>query len=82
MDGTIMAEQGKQETTYRHDCPALGKDAVIPRALVANGGYVIYYQHKCVFCSMVAGPKVYAKGVRADTLGGYYIDTSVAEKLQ
>ena len=78
-----MAEQlGEAEPVYRHTCPALGENTVVPRALVANQGYIIYYQNKCVFCSYIAGPKVYAKGVRPDTLGGYYIDTPVAEKLQ
>lgn len=78
-----MAEQiGGTEKVYYHNCPALGDNTKLPRALVANEGYIIYYQHKCPFCSATAGGKEYAKGVRADTLGGYYIDKSIAEKLQ
>lgn len=80
-----MAEQGEQETTYRHNCKVLGENTIVPRALMADATstYVLYYQNKCPFCSyVVQGTKEYAKGVRPDTIGGYYIDTSVAEKLQ
>jgi hypothetical protein len=76
-----MATNSEADEAYRHTCPVLGENTIIPRALVANQGYVIYYQRKCVFCGALGGGKEYAKGVRPDTLGGYYIDTSVAEKL-
>ena len=77
-----MAENSQAEPVYYHECQALGKNAIVPRALVANNRYIIFYQHKCVFCNHIAGPREYAKGITPDTMGGYYIDEKIAEKLQ
>lgn len=81
-----MAEQiGEAETVYRHNCPALGEGAIVPRALMADaaGEIVLYYQNKCPFCSyVVVGTKQYARGVTPDTLGGYTVDMKIAEKLR
>lgn len=68
---------------FFHDCPALGNHTRLPRAFMSDSSkkYVLYYQHKCPFCSQTAGEKVLAKGV-TETQDGYSIDTSKAEKLQ
>lgn len=78
-----MSEQMKTQYAYFHDCPALGPHVKLPRALVADasGEYVLYFQHKCPFCSQVSGDREYAKGVTVNPIGGYDIDTSIAEKL-
>lgn len=80
-----MAKNSEASPTYRHYCKVLGPETVLPRALVADATntYVLYYQNKCPFCGTVAvGTKKYAKGVTPDTLGGYYLDEKIAEKLQ
>lgn len=73
------------ETTpvYYHYCKVLGPDTRVPRALLADkdGEYILYYHHKCVFCSYTAGEKELAKGVYEAKDGGYYVDTKIAEKL-
>lgn len=68
---------------YYHDCPALGSNTKVPRALVADreGNIILFYQHKCVFCSYVAGDRQYAKGVTPLPDGGYSVDMSIAERL-
>lgn len=69
---------------YRHDCPAFGKNAIVPRALVAdkNNEYVLFYQHKCPMCSHVAGERELAPGVTENPNGGFTVDTSIAERLR
>lgn len=80
-----MAEGTEATPVYYHNCKVLGDNTKVPRALMADsaGEYVLYYQHKCPFCSyVVQGTKEYARGVTPDTLGGYYIDEKIAEKLR
>lgn len=80
-----MAEKLEATPIYYHDCPVLGDKTVTPKAFMVDstGEYILYYQNKCVFCSYVApGTKEFAKGVTPDTLGGYFIDEKIAEKLQ
>lgn len=72
------------EFVYRHDCRVLGEGVIVPKALMSDsaGEYILYYQNKCPFCSyVVIGTKEFATGVTPDTLGGYYIDEKIAEKL-
>ncbi len=77
-----MADNTEATPVYRHNCPALGKDVILPRALVVNNGYIIFYQHKCPLCNETAGNREYAEGITPDTMGGYYIDEKIAHKLQ
>jgi len=77
-----MSEPIEAEATpvYFHDCRVLGPHTRLIRALVENGGYIIYYQHKCPFCSQTSGEKELATGI-TETETGYFIDTRIAEKL-
>lgn len=80
-----MSEPIEVEATpvYWHDCRALGPHTRLPRALMADstGEYVLYWQHKCPFCSQTAGDKVYATGVKPLPGGGYEVNTVIAERL-
>lgn len=78
-----MTERLETSPIYLHDCPALGKDAYTPKALMAdsNSEYVLYYHHKCPFCGYSAGEKEFATGV-TETANGYAVDISIAEKLR
>lgn len=75
---------GEATPVYYHDCRALGKHAIIPRALMADsdGEFILYYHHKCPFCSQTRGEVEYAKGVTPNPNGGYTVDTKIAEKLR
>lgn len=78
-----MSETLETRPVYFHDCPALGSHTRLPRALMADsdGEYIMYYHHKCPFCSATAGEKEYAKGVTPRPDGSYSVDTRIAEKL-
>lgn len=77
-----MTETLETRPVYYHNCPALGPNTKLPRALMADkeGKYILYYQHKCPFCSQTAGEKVLANGV-TETVDGYLIDEKKAEKM-
>jgi hypothetical protein len=77
-----MTKELETTPVYFHDCPALGKNIKLPRALLADdkGEYILYYHHKCLFCSETGGEREYATGV-TPTADGYLIDTKIAEKL-
>lgn len=68
---------------YYHDCRALGPNTRIPRAMMAdrNKEYILYYHHKCPFCSQTAGEKVLGPGVTENEDGSYSVDTAIAERL-
>lgn len=70
------------EYIERHDCPVLGDNTVLCRAMMADdtNTYILYYHHKCPFCNLTRGEKVLAPGV-TDTGHSYIVDTKVAEKL-
>lgn len=80
--GVQLTQELEATPVYYHDCPALGKDTKLPRALMADskGEYILYYQHKCPFCSKTGGEIEYASGV-TPTANGYLIDPKIAEKL-
>lgn len=67
-----------------HNCPVLGPHTRVPMALVADKTreYVLYYQHKCPFCSQTAGEPDFAAGVTQNNDGSFSVDTKIAEKLQ
>ena len=46
-----------------------------------NKEYILYYQHKCPFCSYVAGEKVLGKGVTEHEDGSYSVNINEAERL-
>lgn len=78
-----MSQHVEATPVYYHNCRALGDHTKVPRALMADssGEFILYYQHKCPFCSYVAGERVYAKGV-TPTATGYDIDVTIAERLR
>ena len=77
-----MSEVLETNPVYFHNCPVLGKDTRVPRALMSDDKheYILCYYHKCPFCSYTAGEKEMAPGV-TETENGYRIDTTIAEKL-
>jgi len=79
-----MTQTSEATPVYYHNCRVLGPETRLPRALMADGNneYVLYYQHKCPFCSMTGGEREYARGVTPDPKGGYFVDTKIAEKLR
>lgn len=68
---------------YYHDCPALGPDTKLPRALKADteAEYVLGYLHKCPFCGRMAGEYELAPGVTRLPDGSFQVDTTKAERL-
>lgn len=81
-----MSEVIEAEATpvHYHDCPALGPQTKIIRALRADadGEFVLGWQLKCPFCSTTAGPFELAPGVTINAGGGYCVDTTVAIKME
>lgn len=79
-----MAKNTEPKEVFMHDCPVLGKDTRLPRALMSDSShtYVVYYQHKCPFCNETAGEREWATGVTPTGINGYTIDTEIAEKLR
>ena len=74
----------KVTPVYYHHCRVLGPDTRVPQAMMAdtNKEYILYYQHKCPFCSYVAGEKVLGKGVRENEDGSYSVNINEAERLR
>lgn len=80
-----MTEVLEPTPVYFHNCPALGPQTRVPRALLAdgNGEYILCYQHKCPMCGYKAGEPELAKGVTLNPNGtGYLVDTTIAEKMR
>lgn len=75
--------QTETKYVYYHDCRVLGDNTKLPRALMAdsNSEFILYYQHKCPFCSQTAGEIEYAPGVMPDPNGGWFVNTNIAERL-
>ena len=73
------------ETTpvHFHDCPALGPNTRLPRALLANrnGEDVLGYHHKCPMWGQTAGEFEPGPGITVNLDGSYTVDTRLAEKL-
>lgn len=69
---------------YYHDCRALGPQARLIRALMADkdGEHILGQQLKCPFCLFTAGEFVLAPGVTRNPSGGYLVDTTIATKLR
>lgn len=74
----------KAETVYYHNCPALGPNTKLPRALLADrdAKYVLCYHNKCPFCRATAGERELAPGVKLNADGSYSVNTAIAEKLR
>ena len=79
-----MSETLETKPVYFHDCPALGPNARVPRALLADktGTYVLAYQHKCPLCGCTAGEMELGVGVTYNLDGTCTVDITKAEKLQ
>lgn len=76
--------EAKITPVYYHDCPALGPNTRIPRAVCLDNTstIVICYRHKCPFCSATAGEIEYAKGVTPNADGiSYSVNIDLAEKV-
>lgn len=69
------------EPVYFHNCPALGPDTRIPRAvrLDKENKVVLMYHHVCPFCSATGGDPEYAAGVTPNPDGSYSVDMSKAQ---
>lgn len=68
---------------HYHDCPALGPHTKVIRALTLDRAreVVLYFQHKCPFCSYVAGDREYGSGVTPRPDGSFSVDMSKAERV-
>lgn len=79
-----MSETLKTTPVYYHNCPALGPQTKIIRAVLADskGEVILGYQHKCPFCSQTAGEWEPAPGVTVLAEGGYSVDMSKAIRME
>lgn len=79
-----MSEPLQTTPVYFHNCPALGPQTRVPRALLAdrNGEYVLCYQHKCPMCGYTAGNAELAPGVKQNPDGSWSVNTAIAEKMR
>lgn len=69
---------------FYHDCVALGKNTILPRALMADseGEVILYWQHKCPFCGQTGGQRVLAPGVSENSDGTWSVDMTKVERLR
>lgn len=69
----VTVTSNSKENEYFHDCPALGKNTKTIRAMKMDGNneYVLYFSHKCPFCSAESGEREYSDGVTENEDGSF-----------